>query len=532
MGCGASLGGSAEKYGLISEDPGDGLPFGVSRSSADKGSPYKAACRAYLDYFSSGPSGVTTASGYHLKANVSFALSQTEYPNVGIPPFTFLDAIRSGLQIATYIALDYTSSNVIMHHIPTGGSNPYLDCMEEVASILSEYDTNGIFPLLGYGGKLDGEFPPFYELGVAKGVAGLLDLYKRTRDRIFLCHMSAAEGGDMAWRACRQGHYFCDDFYQIINHVCDVAQQKLQGKPLFELPSEYFLAVLVIDGDTFNDEGTCRAICRASALPISVVLIGVGTSDFPNLSRYDADNKPLSTVEGITAVRDCVQFVRYEEYRRNGVIQRAELAADLLSEVPRQIESYAAIYGVRLPSGVAEKPPKDSKTCDAVFVPRMTYVSGGECKHAQMIELKFRCSGLSTSGGSNSLSVKVVVERLDQTEWIYVGATEVVQEMSSPSFTTPLHIEFIFQRQQHLRFRVCEDTCGSLREYGSAEILLASIVATSGDSLELQLTGGTGSIFITPSSVARRTSVLADHLPEIPCTSLAIVESMNINLCL
>lgn len=244
------------------------------------------------------------------------------------------------------------------------------------------------------------------------------------------------------------------------------------------MPKEYFILFFVIDGDTFDDEGTCRAIVRASALPISVVLIGVGDFEFPNLRKYDADTSPLSSPEGITSVRDAVQFVCYEDYRsKNGVMQRAELAADLLRELPYQLESYMALYGVNLPTanaeaGGEEKLPKGGSAPVSAAV--------GE-KAPLSIQLKFRCNGL-TPFAECSFNVKVRVEKRDRYDsdgaWVEIGATDNVQDAADPLFTTPVNVEFVFERKQHLRFRVCEDHVGTIRDYGSAEILLAQIVAT------------------------------------------------------
>jgi hypothetical protein len=40
-------------------------------------------------------------------------------------------------------------------------------------------------------------------------------------------------------------------------------------------------------------EPTIRAIISASKLPLSIVIVGVGNSDFTNMKILDADDKPL-----------------------------------------------------------------------------------------------------------------------------------------------------------------------------------------------------------------------------------------------
>ena len=109
----------------------------------------------------------------------------------------------------------------------------------------------------------------------------------------------------------------------------------------------------IIDGDGFDKAGTERAIVRASALPISIILIGVGGSCFTNLSSFDADDKPLVTAEGVSAARDVVQFVRFQDYQKvGGAVDKKMLAADLLRELPSQIETYCSMYGIGMaPAG-------------------------------------------------------------------------------------------------------------------------------------------------------------------------------------
>jgi hypothetical protein len=58
-----------------------------------------------------------------------------------------------------------------------------------------------------------------------------------------------------------------------------------------------------------NDmEETKAAIIAASALPISIIIIGVGSADFSGMEALDSD-KGLLAAGGKTAERDIVQFV-------------------------------------------------------------------------------------------------------------------------------------------------------------------------------------------------------------------------------
>ena len=74
---------------------------------------------------------------------------------------------------------------------------------------------------------------------------------------------------------------------------------------------------------------TIAAIVAASRLPISIIIIGVGSADFSSMAALDADGKLLKS-GGETAIRDVVQFVPFREYVSKGPIA---LAADVLAEV-------------------------------------------------------------------------------------------------------------------------------------------------------------------------------------------------------
>ncbi|OUM65087.1 hypothetical protein PIROE2DRAFT_69142 [Piromyces sp. E2] len=235
--------------------------------------------------------------------------------------------------------------------------NPYQTALSAVGQVLEPYDHDRKFSFYGYGAKKNGVFPPYFTVGeteeVEGGVQGILDTYARTRDQIELGDMGTAKGGDMDWRA-NKGRYYCDDFYQIINAVADKAEADMMGKfppNSHRLPSDYYILFFVIDGDGFDRDGTVRALIRASALPMSIVLIGVGGSDFTNLSKFDADDRPLS-VDGVSTIRDIVQFVKFNECKDNGEINMTKLASEVLAEVPTQVETFIGLYGCTLPTNV------------------------------------------------------------------------------------------------------------------------------------------------------------------------------------
>ena len=80
------------------------------------------------------------------------------------------------------------------------------------------------------------------------------------------------------------------------SHGCTQDQQK-------------FTILLILTDGCINDmETTMRTLIRASHLPLSVVIVGVGAADFGEMKRLDSDGG-LLTLNRETAVRDIVQFV-------------------------------------------------------------------------------------------------------------------------------------------------------------------------------------------------------------------------------
>jgi len=77
---------------------------------------------------------------------------------------------------------------------------------------------------------------------------------------------------------------------------------------------------------------TIDEIVRASSLPLSIIIVGVGNEDFSSMERLDADQDPLySQAYKKTMERDIVQFVPFLQYKDNPL----KLAEETLNEVPK-----------------------------------------------------------------------------------------------------------------------------------------------------------------------------------------------------
>ena len=94
--------------------------------------------------------------------------------------------------------------------------------------------------------------------------------------------------------------------------------------------------MILTDGVIMDQQDTVNAIVEASRLPMSIIVIGIGSADFSQMDKLDADVTPLCNSRGEFAERDIVQFVEFNECGGNQRI----LAEKVLEEIPSQIVKY------------------------------------------------------------------------------------------------------------------------------------------------------------------------------------------------
>lgn len=102
------------------------------------------------------------------------------------------------------------------------------------------------------------------------------------------------------------------------------------------------------DGTICDLEQTKRSIIRASSLPMSIIIVGIGHADFSSMVELDSDETTLEQ-DGRKAVRDIVQFVAMKDYLRpdGEITNQGDLARDVLYEIPDQVESYFKLRGLK-----------------------------------------------------------------------------------------------------------------------------------------------------------------------------------------
>ena len=258
----------------------------------------------------------------------SVKVYEEEYKDYGR---SFLNYIFGGCQINFTVAIDFTASNLdpslpkSLHHIRAGFPTPYVHALTAVAEVCQQYDTDKMFPALGFGGEIDGEVSHAFALNgnpsdpYCAGIQGVVEAYHK-----------AIQTVELFAPTC---------FAPVINHVANFAEQAMHNPQ----SQQYFILLLLTDGLIDDMKETKLAIIRASALPMSIIIVGVGDANFSGMNELDSDEKMLR-VDSQVATRDIVQFVPFEKYQ--GVDAANSLAEEVLAEVPRQLVEYMQSKGI------------------------------------------------------------------------------------------------------------------------------------------------------------------------------------------
>ena len=121
-------------------------------------------------------------------------------------------------------------------------------------------------------------------------------------------------------------------FHQIIDNLNETVKKEIQGGNF----NNYNILMILTDGIIEDMDDTINSLVESSYLPISVIIVGIGDTDFTNMIILDADENPLYDDNGRKADRDLVQFVPFKDFQNDG----QKLAEQVLEEVPRQIVEY------------------------------------------------------------------------------------------------------------------------------------------------------------------------------------------------
>ncbi|XP_017286976.1 copine-1 isoform X2 [Kryptolebias marmoratus] len=261
-----------------------------------------------------------------------------------VTQYSFLDFVMGGCQINFTVGIDFTGSNgdprspQSLHYMSPDGLNQYLSALWSVGQVIQDYDSDKLFPAFGFGAKL----PPNFEAAhhqfalnfnpsnpFCQGIQGIVEAYRMVLPKVKLSGPT--------------------NFSPIIDHVASIAFNASQ----INTPSQYFVLLILTDGEITDFDQTRDAIVRASRLPLSIIIVGVGPADFKAMELLDGDDGVLRSTVGEAISRDIVQFVPFRNFKDAPM---ASLAQSVLAEVPNQVVSYFKMRGLEPQKQAAPKP--------------------------------------------------------------------------------------------------------------------------------------------------------------------------------
>eukprot|EP00178_Gracilaria_changii_P000141 TRINITY_DN1011_c0_g2_i1.p2 TRINITY_DN1011_c0_g2~~TRINITY_DN1011_c0_g2_i1.p2 ORF type:complete len:739 (+),score=118.10 TRINITY_DN1011_c0_g2_i1:13322-15538(+) len=250
-------------------------------------------------------------------------------------PFSFIDYIQSGVVINTVIAIDMSSSNgnpadpTSLQYRNPANPNEYVIALRAVGGVLAAYDSTKTFPAYAFGAAL----PPRFEEAA---------------------HVFALTGNYLTKRVCNGIEEVIREYYVALHTVAPF--QPCRYGPMLEHVIKtakeengrngqivYTILLVVTDGNFSDFADVANLICSAADLPLSIVIVGVGKSDFTDLEKLDGDSEPLCSTDGTPCARDIVQFVPFHKHRFN----THQLAREVLDEIPEQFLSYMRSRGIK-----------------------------------------------------------------------------------------------------------------------------------------------------------------------------------------
>uniref|UniRef100_A0A3Q3FXA6 Copine VIII n=1 Tax=Labrus bergylta TaxID=56723 RepID=A0A3Q3FXA6_9LABR len=193
-----------------------------------------------------------------------------------------------------------------LHYMSPYQLNDYAMALRAVGEIIQDYDSDKLFPALGFGAKLPPDGRVSHEFALNGNPQN--PYYFNSNPCLFTRYASAVTNG-----------------------------------------SQYFILLIISDGVITDMAQTKESIVNAASLPMSIIIVGVGPAEFDEMIELDGDEERISS-QGRYAERDIVQFVPFRDYidrRGNHILSMARLAKEVLAEIPDQFLSYMRTRGIK-----------------------------------------------------------------------------------------------------------------------------------------------------------------------------------------
>ncbi|CEF60236.1 von Willebrand factor, type A domain and Copine domain-containing protein [Strongyloides ratti] len=177
---------------------------------------------------------------------------------------------KAGLESTNLIfGIDYTASNKYqgensfdgknLHSIEYGIENPYQKVIKIMGKTLAPFATRKGIPVYGFGDATTGDWSVFKikNEGECKDLDEVLDAYNRITPNVNLSGPT--------------------NFAPLIHQAIEICSYY----------KEYFILVIIADGQVTNEKATRRAIVQACNFPLSIIVVGVGDGPWEMMKVFD-----------------------------------------------------------------------------------------------------------------------------------------------------------------------------------------------------------------------------------------------------
>jgi len=240
--------------------------------------------------------------------------------------YPFSHFLKNEININMSISIDFTESNKnpfqkgSLHELINDDieGNPYKKVIKCCGEIVAQYDFDKIYPVYGFGAILpkENEVSHCFNLNFENdpsinSIQNVIETYRKN------CPLLTFKNPTI--------------FSEFLKTVCNNIKKNL------EKTNNYYETLLILTDGKVNDEKeTVNAIVEASKLPLSIVIIGIGSQNFDSYYALEGDEAVLKDENGNKAVRDIVQFVPYSYFQND----MKDLAECIFEKIPYQIIEY------------------------------------------------------------------------------------------------------------------------------------------------------------------------------------------------
>jgi len=182
----------------------------------------------------------------------------------------FLWYLTNGLKFSLIVGIDYTSSNLeytnphSLHYLSDSKQKLYEQAMIKSGSIISYFKPEQMLKLYGFGGILPKSHDVSHCFNVnftnnpeVQGIENMVIAYRKSLKSVKLYGPT----------------YF--------SHLIKKVLENSQGSQ--DQNNNYYVLIILTDGHIDDMRETIDAIVEATSQPISIIIIGVGSSDFSNM---------------------------------------------------------------------------------------------------------------------------------------------------------------------------------------------------------------------------------------------------------